>query len=168
MRKTHLDVYSCTTCLEVKGRESTDIIQDKTSEIEDDNHQISVQDIVKQLIDTVCVLESECNKQKSKIDELEQTTSTQQIKVNSLEQEIKLLQKAMSMEVTAIPPPEVKHSFSRNVITMKQGDILKIAKNSSMAHCVGKDMLMSDGLAKTIKSTFNINVESLQICLPKL
>lgn len=44
--------------------------------------------------------------------------------------------------------------FRKNVITMKKGDLLKEAETTSIAHCVGADLMLSDGLAKHIKGKF--------------
>ncbi|XP_026291818.2 ADP-ribose glycohydrolase OARD1-like [Frankliniella occidentalis] len=39
---------------------------------------------------------------------------------------------------------------------MCKGNILKAAENYSIAHCVGKDLLLSDGIARNIKETFSL------------
>lgn len=52
-------------------------------------------------------------------------------------------------------------NFSRNVIKMKQGDILATPSNVIIGHCVARDLKMSDGLAAQIKAKFNINTEEI-------
>lgn len=113
------------------------------------------------LLERVNKLELSVNTYKRRIENLETTVKkhqTERKKMSSLEEEIKKLQAAIDIEKT----PQINNGFSKNVIQMKPGNILEEAKWTSIAHCVGRDMLMEDGLAKKIKTTFKTDTEMLK------
>ena len=50
-----------------------------------------------------------------------------------------------------------KPNFAWNPIYLCKGDITTVPKEFSIVHCVGADLWLSDGVAKTLKETFDIN-----------
>lgn len=99
---------------------------------------------------------------------------TEMQKVSQLEAEVAKLQSLLdelangdqhNVQVPANEQEPVGRSLSYNAIHMKQGNILEGGEDMkySIAHCVGQDLLMSDGIAEHIKKKFNTNVEELRL-----
>lgn len=93
--------------------------------------------------------------------------------MSDLEEEIQMLQAVIDSfgesmnskgNMNGEEPEQEKapNAFARNVIEMRQGNILQEAIRASIAHCVGADLLMSDGPAKHIKEHFDVNIEQLR------
>lgn len=64
------------------------------------------------------------------------------------------------VKMTKSPPsPKCKErqNFAWNPIYMCKGDILEVDEDTSIAHCVGNDLRISDGLASHIKEKFNLS-----------
>lgn len=57
------------------------------------------------------------------------------------------------------PNEKPKVNFDRNNICMCKGNILQVPREYAIAHCVGLDLLLSDGVAKDIKEYFHLDDE---------
>lgn len=66
--------------------------------------------------------------------------------------------------IQPVDPVKPVHSanFNHNVVTMKHGNIFDLAESKAIAHCIGADCLMTDGIAAIIKSKFKINSTTLK------
>ena len=105
-------------------------------------------------------LVTELHELRLRVTSLEATVATLS-KVSKQTTERMNLNNLKQVKIEGPKPPRV-NNFSQNVIRMKEGDILETPNNITIAHCVGQDFLMTDGLAAKIKTKFKINVESIK------
>lgn len=116
--------------------------------------------IIKNLLDHVKKLETKLENLSIKVTSLEKTLSTLS-KNNSEEPEMNT-NNIKNIDVVDLTKPQKIENFSSNVIKMKCGNIFDLPENETIAHCIAKDCLMTEGIAKKIKRKFNVNVELLQ------